>query len=85
MKETITNYVYFWEFNCYKNGIPQEVPNRIEHLNKAPSYKAIVKAIMKNDISLKSLGYTQKKCKAYNQLKRIELSERNVITQMELL
>lgn len=84
MKKKIQNYIKEWENKCYSNGIPDEAPLRLEQLNKVPSYKSIVRAILKNDIALKSLGYTQKKCNSYHELKRIELSKRNKITQLKL-
>jgi predicted phosphoadenosine phosphosulfate sulfurtransferase len=46
-----------------------------------PSYKKIAVAILKNDIALKSLGYTPVVSEYYNALKRIELKERGVILE----
>lgn len=82
--KTIQNYISKWENRCYLDGIPDEVPLRLEQLNKAPSYKAIVKAILKNDLNLKSLGNNIKKPNAYHELKRIELDNRNKPTQQKL-
>ena len=84
MKNQIQSYIKFWEYACYSDGIPDEVPARIEQLNKAPSYKAIVRAILKNDISLKSIGFVHHKPKAYHELKRIELKNRNKQLQLTL-
>ena len=75
MREKILNYIAEWEKRCYKDGIPDEAPLRLEQLNKVPSYKAIARAIMKNDTTLKSIGFTQKKCNSYHELKRIELTK----------
>lgn len=74
MRKKIEDYVKAWESRCYSDGIPDEVPTRIQQLNKAPSYKAICMAILKNDTTLKTLGFTRKKPLAYHMLKRIELS-----------
>jgi predicted phosphoadenosine phosphosulfate sulfurtransferase len=82
--EIISNYISIWEKRCYSDGIPEQVPLRIEQLNKAPSYKALVKCILKNDFNLKGLGYTIKKPNAYHELKRIELNNRNKNTQLKL-
>ncbi len=82
--KTIQNYISKWEKRCYNDGIPEEIPLRLEQLNKAPSYKAIVKAILKNDLNLKTLGNTIKKPNAYHELKRIELNNRNNPTQQKL-
>jgi predicted phosphoadenosine phosphosulfate sulfurtransferase len=87
MKNKILKYISLWEDRCYSNGIPDEVPQRIEDLNKAPSYRAIVKVIIKNDINLESLGYSRPHCELYSIMKRIELTERGVIkpeTQLKL-
>lgn len=56
------------------NGLPDEVPDEINHL--VPSYKKIAIAILRNDITLKTLGFSVAPCEAYNDLKKIELSKR---------
>jgi len=57
-------------------------------LQLAPSYKAIAIAILKNDHSLKSLGFEEKKSGWYHALKKIEISQReenkNKDIQLEL-
>ena len=77
MKTKIINYINGQEKKGYNNGIPDEVPTRIEQLNKAPSYKAIVRAILKNDMSLKTLGIATVKCNHYHEFKRIEIAQRH--------
>jgi predicted phosphoadenosine phosphosulfate sulfurtransferase len=84
MKNKIQNYIAEWEHRCYSSGIPDEAPLRLDQLNKVPSYKAIVRAIMKNDYALKSIGLTQKKVNSYHELKRIELAKRNNTVQLKL-
>jgi predicted phosphoadenosine phosphosulfate sulfurtransferase len=65
------------------NGIPDEVP--IEIFNLVPSYKKICLAILKNDYTLKTLGFTPPKSKFYSELKRIEISKRyHKVVQIEL-
>ena len=81
MKTKLKNYVKDWENRCYKNGIPEEAPLRLELLNKVPTYRNIVKAILKNDINLETLGFSRQFCKAYSDLKRIELIDRGVIKE----
>ena len=76
MKIKIRNYISNFEKRGYENGLPDEAPLRLEQLNKVPSYKAIVRAILKNDTSLKTLGFTTKKCNQYHELKRIEIAVR---------
>jgi predicted phosphoadenosine phosphosulfate sulfurtransferase len=84
MKDKIQKYVSKWEKRCYTNGIPDEAPLRLDQLNKVPSYKSMVRAIMKNDTTLKTIGVTQNKCNSYHELKRIELAKRNKIRQLKL-
>jgi len=74
MKTEIKKYIKTWEQRCYFNGIPDEVPIRIDQLNKAPSYKRIAMAILKNDLEL--IGVTPKKSIYYSMLKRIEIDKR---------
>lgn len=74
MTGKINEYIKTWECRCYEDGLPDEIP--LEIFDKAPSYKRIALAILKNDHSLQSLGFTPKKSEYYNILKRIELEER---------
>ena len=73
MKGKIERYIKTWENRCYNNGIPDEAPLRLENLNKVPSYRKIVKCILKNDIHLEGLGYQRPFCKTYSDIKRNEL------------
>ena len=79
MKTKIENYIKDWEKKCYHKGIPDEAPLPLEQNNKVPSYKKICQAILKNDTSLKSIGFNVSKNETYNQLKRAELIQRGVI------
>jgi predicted phosphoadenosine phosphosulfate sulfurtransferase len=58
--------------------------HRIESLNKAPSYKRIVKAILSNDVYLTSLGFSKPRCSAYDAIKYSELKDNGKIKQMDL-
>ena len=73
MKERILQWIEKWEARGYSHGIPDEAPPRLEALCKAPSYRMICMAIMKNDAQLETLGYTRKKCAAYSAIKKQEL------------
>ena len=84
MRTKIEDYIQTWEKRCYFDGIPEEVPPRLDQLNKVPSYKSIVRAILKNDLTLKSLGFTESKTNAYHELKRIELEKRKKVIQLKL-
>lgn len=73
MREKIIEYIKSWKNKGYPDDIPDEIPIELEKTNLVPSYKMIAKAILSNDISLKSLGYTPKKSKWYSILKKIEV------------
>lgn len=79
MKQKIKEYIRTWEKRCYHSGIPDEAPAVFEQLNKVPSYRKICFAILKNDVTLETLGFSRPKCRIYTELKRIELTERGVI------
>jgi predicted phosphoadenosine phosphosulfate sulfurtransferase len=61
-------YLETWKGRCYED-IPDEVPEKLAKINRAPSYKAIAIAILKNDSSLKSLGFQGKHSNWYKILK----------------
>ena len=82
MKQEVEKYIRTWEQRCYSNGIPDEVPYRLHQLGKAPSYKAIVIAILRNDLGY--IGVSRKKSKYYDILKRIELKDRGVLNDNQL-
>jgi predicted phosphoadenosine phosphosulfate sulfurtransferase len=84
MKTKIINYIKTWEQRCYFDGIPDEAPYELEIRNKVPSYKVICIAILKNDHTLKSLGFETKKSKYYDFYKKIELEKRNNCKQLKL-
>ena len=76
MKNKIRSYVSNWHKQGYENGIPDFAEPRLEALNKAPSYRMICKAIMKNDVTLASLGFSRQPCDAYMAFKKIEIEAR---------
>lgn len=75
MVNKILNYIDTCEKRCYKDGIPDEAPLELESRSLVPSYRCIAKAILKNDPSLKSLGFTPTKSKYYHDLKKKELEK----------
>lgn len=73
LKRKIGQYVSSWKRKGYPGGIPDEAPSRLEDLNKVPSYRLVCLAIMKNDKTLASLGFSRCQCQVYMDLKREEL------------
>jgi predicted phosphoadenosine phosphosulfate sulfurtransferase len=76
VRRKIASYISSWKRKGYSSGIPDEADSVLEAMNKAPSYRAICRAILRNDIALTTLGYSRPKTDAYMALKRIELDER---------
>ncbi len=83
-KSKIEDYIKGWEVKCYNGGIPDEAPNELEKQLLVPSYRSICFAILKNDHTLKSLGYSGVKSKYYDAYKRIELANRGYNLQLKL-
>ena len=65
-----------WEARGYPGGIPDEADAYLESWDKVPSYRRICLAILRNDMTLKTLGFAQSKCAAYMELKRVEIEAR---------
>lgn len=84
MKTKIIKYIRMWEERCYFNGIPDEAPKELEVRGLVPSYKRIAIAILKNDVSLKSLGFTPKTSKFYKIYKTEELKSKQRTKQLKL-
>lgn len=76
MKRRIAEYIRKWKSKGYPNGIPDQADPRLEELCKAPSYRMICRAILRNDLALTSLGFSRPKTDAYMELKRIEIQGR---------
>lgn len=52
-------YVSTWANRCYCEGIPDEVPPKIAASGRAPSYKAIAMCILRNDLMLRAIGFSE--------------------------
>lgn len=55
--EYVNEYVRQWKARCYAGGIPDEVPRKVEASMRAPSWRAVALAILKNDHTFGSLGF----------------------------
>jgi len=85
MRLKIKKYIDQWRNQGYSDDIPDEVPDVLMRLQLAPSYKAIALAILRNDVTLSSLGFSGTPTPWYIELKRIELEDRGDIKQIRLL
>lgn len=54
------DYIQTWEARCYADGIPDQLQDGVMKSCRAPSYKAIALAILRNDHNLHSLGFTER-------------------------
>jgi predicted phosphoadenosine phosphosulfate sulfurtransferase len=72
----IEKYLSSWRSRGYKDGVPDEAPARLEDVCKAPSYRAICRAILRNDVACVSLGFGRPKTPEYMAIKKVELDER---------
>lgn len=70
------SYVSTWENRCYKDGIPDEVSSGLQLSHRVPSYKAIAMAILKNDLTLTSLGFSGKHT-VWAEVLKSELNKKN--------
>jgi len=70
MKRKAAVYVSTWRKRGYPDDIPDEVPDELSALCLAPSYKALAIALLKNDHSMQSLGFTPKLAPAYMRIKK---------------
>ena len=77
-KENIRTYIKSWEGKGYVNGIPDEAPLELEKRGLVPSYRLICMAIMRNSNNLEMLGFQREKCDIYQEIKRIEIYNRDV-------
>lgn len=84
MKGKILDYIKKWEGMGYSNGLPETAPNELERRFKATSYRRICLAILKNDITLKTLGQTGVYSNYYDYYKSIEISNRLNCKQLKL-
>lgn len=76
MRLKILKYLKKWEGQGYPEGIPDEADAKLEGLGKVPSYRHVCKAILKNDLTLSSLGFSRQPSKVYSILKGIEIAAR---------
>lgn len=81
--ELVQKYINQWMKCGYPDGIPDEVPDALMKKGLAPSYKAIVIALLKNDMHLSELGFARPVSEWYGALKKEEISERNRLIQKD--
>lgn len=77
--ERVKEYISKWKDRCYSVDIPDELPRKLQESGRAPSYRAIAEAILKNDVMLNSIGGNRKDSKwaeiLYDEHKRKESAQ----------
>ena len=58
--QRVKEYIQTWRSRCYSDDIPDEVPDALAKSGRAPSYKAIAMAILRNDHNFYALGFQQR-------------------------
>ena len=64
-------FLHWWAERGYPDGIPDEADIHDEAAKKAPSWKRICKALLRNDYWCKGLSFTQTKSTAYEKYKKV--------------
>ena len=77
------SFIHGWRQRGYNDGIPDEAPDVLESAHWAPSYRRLVKVLLRNDYWCKGLGLTQPKSKAWDEFicikkSKIEQSKENL-------
>ena len=67
----IAVFLHWWAEHGYPFGIPDEADPKDEANRKAPSWRRICKALLRNDYWCKGLSFSQTKSEAYERYKKI--------------
>ena len=66
--QKVSDYVNWWKLRAYNSDIPDDIPKLLMKTNRAPCYRKIALAILNNDHTLSSLGFSRSN-KFYMELK----------------
>jgi predicted phosphoadenosine phosphosulfate sulfurtransferase len=64
-------FLRWYQSRGYPDGIPDEADPEQEARRKAPSWRRVCKAILRNDRMCRSLGFSQHKSAAYEQYRKL--------------
>ena len=73
----IETYTRTWEARCYNDGIPDELPRKLEASSRVPSWRAVAIAVLKNDHNLHSLGFRSDQTQLERELKQARQKKDN--------
>lgn len=67
----IAQFIAWYSDRGFPDGIPDEAPPDDEAAKRAPSWRRIAKALLRNDYWCKGLSFTQTKSHAYERYKKV--------------
>lgn len=70
-KNKLAVYIKWWSKRGYEEGIPDKADRKIESLGKVPSWRKVVKTLLKNDYWCKGLGFSPTKSSAYKKYQEL--------------
>ena len=76
-KNKLAKYVFWYRTRGYPEGIPDVVDQDLESKGKVPSWRRIVKALLRNDYWCRSLGFSPTKSSAYSKYLNLMRRKRN--------
>lgn len=76
-KNKLAKYVFWYRTRGYPEGIPDFVDSDLEAKGKAPSWRRIVKALLRNDYWCRTLGFSPTKSSAYQKYLNLMRRKRN--------
>jgi predicted phosphoadenosine phosphosulfate sulfurtransferase len=79
-RERFKKFIVGWKKRGYEK-IPDEAPHDLEVKCWAPSWKRMVRCILRNDYYCKGLGQTQPKSEAYEKYKQIK-EKRRIVSEI---
>jgi predicted phosphoadenosine phosphosulfate sulfurtransferase len=74
----------WWAKRGYQEGIPDEVDFTLEAKRKAPSWRRVCKAMLRNDYWCKAMGFSQQKSAAYGKYLELMRKRKGELTDSEL-
>jgi len=87
-KEHYLNKIFtfekWWKERGYPDGIPDEAPYILESKKLAPSWRRVVKSLLRNDFWCKGLGFTQHKTDAYKKYLKLKKRQREESKYLQL-
>lgn len=64
-KNKIWKFIEWWSKKGYEDGIPDEADYHLEAQKLVPSWRRVVKSLLRNDFWCKGMGFSQQKSDAY--------------------